>query len=74
MILGIEYSWYDNIRAGDWWNRTQVAKQDISSYNIKMVINQKSDVKPDESILDKAYNGYIDDIFYYHYYLSYPDI
>ena len=48
MILGIEYSWYDNIRAGDWWNRTQVVKQDVSRYNIVMLINQKSDVKPDE--------------------------
>ena len=55
------------IRAGDWWNRTQVVKQDVSMYNIVMIINRKSDVKPDESILDKAYNEYIVGIFYYYY-------
>jgi len=32
-----------------------------------MAINQKSDVKSDESILGKAYNGYINSIFYYYY-------
>ena len=53
MISSREYSCYDKIRAGDWWNRTQVVKKDVSSYNIIMVINQKSDIKPDESKLDK---------------------
>ena len=53
MISSREYSWYDKIRAGDWWNRTQVVKQDVSSYNIIRVINRKSDVKPDESKLGK---------------------
>ena len=28
MISSREYSWYDKIREGDWWNRTQVIKQD----------------------------------------------
>ena len=65
---------YNKIRAGDWWNRTQVAKQDVSSYNIIMVINRKSNVKPDESKLGKAYNGYIVCIFYYFYYSSYLDV
>ena len=37
------------ITAGDWRNRIQVVKQDVSRYNIVMLINQKSDVKPDES-------------------------
>jgi len=44
----------------------------MSRYNIVMIINRKSDVKFDESILGKAYNGYIVGIFYY--YSSYPDI
>jgi len=40
-----------------------------------MIINQKSDVKPDESILGKAYNRFIVGIFYYYYYYSsYPDV
>jgi len=51
-----------------------VVKQDISNYNIIMVINRKSDVKPDESKLGKAYNRYIVGIFYYYYYPSYPDV
>ena len=37
------------ITVGDWWNRTRVVKQDVSRYNIVMLINQKSDVKPDKS-------------------------
>ena len=44
-----------------------MVKQDISSYTIIMVINQKSDVKSDENKLSKAYNGYIVGIFYYYY-------
>ena len=56
------------------WNRTQAAKQNVSMYNIVMIINQKSDVKPNESILGKAYNGYIVGIFYYYFYSSYPDV
>ena len=40
----------------------------MSRYNIVMIIN----VKPDESILGKSYNGSIVGIFYY-YYSSYPD-
>ena len=36
-----------------------MVRQDIDSYNIIMAINWKSDVKPDESILGKAYNGCI---------------
>ena len=55
------------IRVGDWWNRTQVIRRDVNSYNIIMAINWKSDVKPDENILGKAYNGYIVGIFYYYY-------
>ena len=54
MISSRKYSWYDKIRAGDWRNRTQVIKQDVSSYNIIMVINRKSDVKPDESNCGKT--------------------
>ena len=50
-----------------------MVKQDVNSYNIIRVINQKSDVKFDESILDKAYNGNIVGIFYY-YYSSYSDV
>jgi len=65
---------YDKIRVEDWWNRTQVVKQDMSRYNIVMIINQKSDVKSDESILGKSYNGSIVGIFYYYYYSSYPDV
>ena len=73
MISSREYTWYNKIRAGDWWNKTQVVRQDVSRYNIITVINRKSDVKPDESILGKAYNGYIVGIFYY-YYSSYADV
>ena len=51
-----------------------MVRQDVNSYNIIMVINQKSDVKPDESVLSKAYNGYIVGIFYYYYYSSYLDV
>jgi len=47
-----------------------VVRQDIDSYNIIMVINQKFDVKPDENVLGKAYKGYIVCIFYYYYYYS----
>ena len=36
-----------------------MVKQDVNSYNIIMATNGKSDVKPDESILGKAYNRYI---------------
>ena len=42
-------------------------KHDISRYNIVMIINRKSDVKSEESILGKAYNGFIVGIFYYYY-------
>jgi len=49
-----------------------VVKQDED--NIVMIINRKSDVKPDESILGKTYNRYIVGIFYYYYYSSYPDV
>ena len=55
------------MRAGDWWNRIRGVKLDVYSYNIIRVINQKSDVKSDESVLGKAYNGYIISIFYYYY-------
>ena len=53
----------------------KVIKQDVSSYNI-IIINQKSNVKPDESKQGKAFNGYKVDIFYYYYYYysSYPDV
>ena len=51
-----------------------MAKQDISSYNIIMVINQKSDVKPDESKLGKTYSELLVGFFYYYYYSSYPDV
>ena len=54
-----EYSWYNKIRAGDWWDRIQVERQDVDNYNIIMAISWKSDVKSDESILCKAYNGFI---------------
>jgi len=37
-----EYSWYDKIRAGDWWNRTQAERQDISGYDIIII---KSEVR-----------------------------
>ena len=59
LISSREYSWFDKIRAGDWWNRTQIVKQGVSMYNIVMIINRKSDVKFDESILGKVYNEYI---------------
>ena len=49
-------------------------KQNVSSYNTIAVMNRKSDVKPHESKLSKAYNRYIDGIFYYYYYSSYPDV
>ena len=74
VISSREYSWYDKI-ARDKWNRIQVERQDVSSYNITRVINRKSNIKPDESILGKAYNKYIVAIFYYYYYYSsYPDV
>ena len=73
MISSREYSWYNKIRAGEWWNRIQVVRQDVNRYNIIRVINRKSDVKSDESKLGKAYNGSIVGIFYY-YYSSYPDV
>ena len=44
-----------------------MVKQDVSRYNIVMLINQKSDIKSDENILGKSYNGYIVGIFYYYY-------
>ena len=46
----------------------------MSRYNIVMIINWKSDVKSDESILGMSYYGSIVDIFYYYYYSSYPDV
>ena len=49
VISSREYSWYDKIRVEDWLNRAQVVKHDVSSYNIVMLIKQKSDVKPNES-------------------------
>ena len=49
MISSRKYSWYDRIRAGDWWNKIQMIKQDVSTYKIIMVINWKSDVKSDEN-------------------------
>ena len=51
-----------------------MVRHDVSRYNVVMIINRKSDIKPDESILGKAYNGYIVGIFYYYYYSSYPDV
>ena len=70
-----EYTWYNKTRARDWWNRTRVVKQDVSSYNIIRVINRKSDIKYNESKLGKTYNGSIVGIFYYNYYYSsYPDV
>jgi len=74
VISSRKYSWYNKISAGDLWNRTQVVRKDVNNYNIIRVINQKSDVKCYESKLGKAYNGSIVGIFYYYYYLSYPDI
>ena len=53
MISSREYSWYDKIRVGDWWSRTQEVRQDVNNYNIIMAINRKSDVKPDGSKLAK---------------------
>jgi len=73
MISSREYSWYNKITVGDWWGRTQEVRQDVSMYNIVMIINRKSDVKLDESILGKAYHGFIVGIFYY-YYSFYPDV
>ena len=40
MISSMEYAWYNMIRIGDWWNRTQVIRQDVSSYNIIIIINK----------------------------------
>ena len=57
VISSREYSWHDKI-VRDKWNRIQVEREDVSSYNITKVINQKSNIKPDESILGKAYNKY----------------
>jgi len=71
MISSREYSWYNKITVGDWWGRTQEVRQDVSRYNIVMVINRKFDVKPNESILGKASYGFVVGIFYY-YYSSYP--
>ena len=44
------------IRAGDWWNRTQVVRQNVNIYKIIIIIiiNQKSEVKSDESKYDKT--------------------
>ena len=50
-----------------------MVKQDVSSYNIIIIIKPESNIKPDESILGKSYNEYIDGILYY-YYSSYPDV
>jgi len=33
-----EYTWYNKIRAGDWWNITHVVRKDASSYNIIIII------------------------------------
>jgi len=55
VISSRKYSWYNKITVGDWWSRTQGEGQDVSRYNVVMIINQKSDLKPDESILDKAH-------------------
>ena len=51
-----------------------MVKEDESSYNTIAVMNRKSNVKPDESKLSKAYNGFIIGIFLYYYYSSYPDV
>jgi len=60
--------WYDKIRVEDWWNRTQVIKQDVSRYNRAMIINRKSDVKSDESIQRiRSWHLLL-------YYSSYPDV
>jgi len=32
-------TWYNKTRAGDRWNRIQVERQDLSRYNIVMIIN-----------------------------------
>ena len=72
-ISSTEYSWYDKV-ARDKRNRIQVDRQDVSSYNITRVINRKFNIKPDESILDKAYNKYIVGIIHYYYYSSYPNV
>jgi len=59
VISSREYSWYNKITIGDWWSRTQGVRQDVNRYNIVMIINQKFDVKFDESMLGKAYNEFI---------------
>ena len=38
MISSREHAWCIMIRAGDWWNRTQVVRQNVSSYNIIIII------------------------------------
>ena len=53
-IISREHAWYNMIRVEDWWNRTQVVKQNVSRYNIVMIINRKSDVKPKESNYSKT--------------------
>jgi len=38
------------IRVGDWWYRTQVIRQDVSNYNIIIIIRKlEFEVKTDES-------------------------
>jgi len=32
-----EHAWYNMIKAGDWWNRTQVIRQDVNIYNIIII-------------------------------------
>ena len=54
MITSREHAWYNMIRAGHWWNETQTVRQDVNLYNIIIIIiNQKSEVKSDESKYDK---------------------
>ena len=57
VISSRKYTWYNKTRVGDWWNRTQVVKQDVSRYNMVMIINRKSDLKPDGSKHGKIYKG-----------------
>ena len=37
VISSREYAWYNMIRVGDWWNRTQVVRQNVKRYNIIII-------------------------------------
>jgi len=38
MLSSREYAWHNMIKAGAWWNRTQMIRYDVNIYNIIIII------------------------------------